>query len=85
MNQKLTQKIGSFHVEAFNKLGSLYYSEEDYDDFYYGKGSTYPDVNGSIGIFLNKRVQEVIFKKVTMDLLTFPFTIRNQLTAAFST
>ena len=48
MNQKLTQKIGSFHVEAFDKLGSLYYSEEDYDDFYYGKGSTYPDVNGSI-------------------------------------
>ncbi len=47
MNQKLTQKIGAFHVEAFNKLGSLYYSEEDYDDFYYGKGSTYPDVNGS--------------------------------------
>jgi hypothetical protein len=48
MNQKLTQKIGEFHVEAFNELGSLYYSEEDYDDFYYGKGSTYPDINGGI-------------------------------------
>ena len=26
-----------------DKIGSLYYSKEDYDDFYFGKGSTYPD------------------------------------------
>ena len=27
LNQKLTKKISEFHVEAFDKLGSLYYSE----------------------------------------------------------
>ena len=32
-NQKITKKIGEFHSKAFDKIGSLYYSEEDYDDF----------------------------------------------------
>ncbi|MGB3775194.1 MAG: M14 family zinc carboxypeptidase, partial [Leeuwenhoekiella sp.] len=50
LNQELTKEIGKYHAAAFDKIGSLYYTEEDYDDFYYGKGSTFPDVNGSIGI-----------------------------------
>ena len=53
-NQELTMAIGKFHEKALNKIGSLYYTEEDYDDFYYGKGSTYPDVNGSIGILFEQ-------------------------------
>ena len=85
MNQKLTQKIGSFHVEAFDKLGSLYYSEEDYDDFYYGKGSTYPDINGGIGILFEQASSRGHIQESDNGLLTFPFTIRNQLTAGFST
>ena len=50
INQDLTREIGNYHAKAFDKLGSLYYSEENFDDFYYGKGSTFPDINGSIGI-----------------------------------
>jgi len=85
MNQKLTKKIGAFHIEAFNKLGSLYYSEEDYDDFYYGKGSTYPDVNGSIGILFEQASSRGHLQESDNGLLSFPFTIRNQLTAGLST
>src|SRR5210317_709400 len=44
-NQRLTAEIGAYHAKAFDKLGSFYYSEENYDDFYYGKGSTFPDIN----------------------------------------
>ncbi len=85
MNQKLTQKIGSFHAEAFDQLGSLYYSEEDYDDFFYGKGSTYPDINGGIGILFEQASSRGHIQESDNGLLTFPFTIRNQLTAGFST
>jgi hypothetical protein len=85
LNQKLTQKIGTFHAEAFNKLGSLYYSEEDYDDFYYGKGSTYPDINGSIGILFEQASSRGHLQESDNGLLSFAFTIRNQLTAGFST
>ena len=85
LNQKLTQKIGAFHAEAFNEIGSLYYSEEDYDDFYYGKGSTYPDINGSIGILFEQASSRGHLQESDNGLLSFAFTIRNQLTAGFST
>ena len=83
LNQKLTSKIADYHVEAFDKLGSLYYSEEDYDDFYYGKGSAYPDINGGIGILFEQASSRGHLQESDNGLLSFPFTIRNQLTAAF--
>ena len=45
LNQDLTRKISKYHVKALDEIGSLYYSEEQFDDFYYGKGSTFPDIN----------------------------------------
>ncbi|MBT8375835.1 MAG: zinc carboxypeptidase [Bacteroidia bacterium] len=85
MNQELTRKIGTFHAEALDKIGSLYYSEESYDDFYYGKGSTFPDINGSIGILFEQASSRGHIQESDNGLLTFPFTIRNQFTAALST
>ena len=84
-NQKITKKIGEFHSKAFNKIGALYYSEEDYDDFYYGKGSTYPDINGGIGILFEQASSRGHIQESDNGILTFPFTIKNQLTATFST
>jgi len=85
LNQKLTAKIGDYHAKAFNKLGSLYYTEESYDDFYYGKGSTFPDINGGIGILFEQASSRGHIQETDNGLLTFPFTIRNQFTAALST
>ena len=84
-NQEITSKIASYHVKGLNKLGSLYYSEENYDDFYLGKGSAYPDVNGGIGILFEQASSRGHIQESENGLLTFPFTIRNQLTAAFTT
>ena len=77
--------IGKYHEEALNDIGSLYYSEEDYDDFYYGKGSTYPDVNGGIGILFEQASSRGHAQESDNGLLTFPFTIRNQFVTALST
>ncbi|MDG1058117.1 MAG: M14 family metallopeptidase [Flavobacteriaceae bacterium] len=85
MNQTLTREIGNFHAEALNKIGSLYYTEESYDDFYYGKGSTYPDVNGSIGILFEQASSRGHIQESDNGVLTFPFTIRNQFNTALST
>jgi len=84
-NQALTMAIGKFHEKALNKIGSLYYTEEDYDDFYYGKGSTYPDVNGAIGILFEQASSRGHAQETANGILTFPFTIRNQFTTALST
>ena len=85
LNQALTKEIGTYHEDALNKIGSLYYSEESYDDFFFGKASTYPDANGSIGILFEQGSSRGHIQESVNGILTFPFTIRNQLTTAFST
>jgi len=85
LNQELTQKIADFHVEELNEIGSLYYSKESFDDFYYGKGSTFPDINGGVGILFEQASSRGHIQKSANGILTFPFTIKNQLTAAIST
>jgi len=84
-NQELTAEIGTYHARALNQIGSLYYSEEDYDDYYYGKGSSFPDVNGSIGILFEQASSRGHIQESENGLLTFPFTIRNQFVTALST
>ena len=85
LNQKLTKEIAKFHVESLDKIGSLYYSEESFDDFYYGKGSTFPDINGSIGILFEQASSRGHIQDSDNGLLRFPFTIKNQLTTSLST
>lgn len=85
MNQDLTREIATYHAKALDKIGSMYYSEESFDDFYYGKGSTFPDINGSIGILFEQASSRGHAQETSNGILTFPFTIRNQATAAFST
>jgi hypothetical protein len=84
-NQSLTAAIGKFHAKALDKIGSFYYTEENFDDFYYGKGSTFPDINGSIGILFEQASSRGHAQESDNGILTFPFTIRNQFTAALST
>ncbi|MFK5973936.1 MAG: M14 family metallopeptidase [Flavobacteriaceae bacterium] len=85
MNQELTAEIGTYHAKALDRIGSLYFSEENYDDYFYGKGSTFPDVNGGIGILFEQGSSRGHIQETENGLLTFPFTIRNQFTAALST
>ncbi len=85
LNQELTKKIATYHVKALDKIGSLYYTEENFDDFYYGKGSTFPDINGGIGILFEQGSSRGHAQQTANGILTFPFTIRNQFTAALST
>ena len=83
-NFELTEKIGTYHAKALDQIGSLYYNQENYDDFYYGKGSTYPDVQGSIGILFEQASSRGHLQESSNGMLSFPFTIRNQFTANLS-
>ncbi len=84
-NQDLTGELAKYHAKALDSIGSLYFTKEGYDDFYYGKGSTYPDINGSIGILFEQASSRGHAQETDNGLLTFPFTIRNQFTTALST
>ena len=84
-NFRLTTKIAAYHADALDKIGSLYFSKEQFDDYYYGKGSSYPDVNGSIGILFEQASSRGLSQQTVNGILEFPFTIRNQLTVSLST
>ncbi|MCK6616454.1 MAG: M14 family metallopeptidase [Cyclobacteriaceae bacterium] len=84
-NQELTRKIGEFHAKALDNIGSFYYTQEGYDDFYYGKGSTFPDVQGAIGILFEQASSRGHAQESVNGVLHFAFTVRNQFTTALST
>lgn len=84
-NQDLTAEIASYHADIFNKNNTLYYSEESFDDYYYGKGSTYPDVNGSIGILFEQASSRGHIQESIHGDLSFSQTIQNQFNASLST
>jgi hypothetical protein len=84
-NQELTAKLAKFHAAFLDRIGSLYFTKENYDDFYYGKGSTYPDINGAIGILFEQASSRGHLQQTANGLLSFPFTIKNQFIATLST
>ncbi len=84
-NVELTNKMAKFHARYLDKIGSLYYSEESFDDFYVGKGSTYPDVNGSVGILFEQASARGHAQRNDFGILTFPMAVRNHFTASLST
>lgn len=84
-NQEITAKIAKYHAAFLDRIGSLYFTKENYDDFYYGKGSTYPDINGAIGILFEQASSRGHAQQTTNGILRFPFTIRNQFTTTLST
>jgi hypothetical protein len=84
-NSQLTSKIAEYHAKALDNIGSLYYTKESFDDFYYGKGSSYPDVNGCVGILFEQASSRGQARQTENGILEFPFTIRNQFTVSLST
>ncbi len=83
-NQELTRKMGEYHAKALDAIGSLYFTQEGYDDFYYGKGSTFPDAQGSIGILFEQSSSRGHAQESVNGVLRFPFTIRNQFVTMLS-
>jgi len=83
-NQDLTGRLAEYHARALDDIGSLYYTRESFDDFYYGKGSTYPDVNGSVGILFEQASSRSLKQETNRGVLHYAFTVRNQFTTSLS-
>ena len=82
---EFTAKLAEKHAEYLDRIGSLYYSRESFDDYYYGKGSTYPDIHGGIGILFEQASPRGHIQESINGNVSFPFAIRNQLTVSMST
>lgn len=84
-NVTLTGALAEFHAAALDAQGVLYFTEESFDDFYFGKGSTYPDAHGSIGILFEQASSRGHIQESINGELAFPQTIQNQVTTSLST
>ncbi len=83
-NVELTNKFGEYHAQALDERGSLYYTQESFDDFYMGKGSTYPDLHGAVGILFEQASARGNVQENQDGLLTFYDTIANQFATSLS-
>lgn len=84
-NYELTHEIAQFHARFLDKIGSPYFSEEQFDDYYFGKGSSYPDVNGSIGILFEQAGFRGRIRETSYGTRKLAYGIRNQFTVTLST
>lgn len=84
-NVRLTELIAGYHARALDAIGSLYYTEERFDDYYYGKGSTYPDIHGGVGILFEQASSRGHLHESPNGEFDFSFTIRNQFRTSLST
>ncbi len=83
-NVELTEAIAAHHASVFDGAGRLYYSREGFDDFYLGKGSTYPDAHGAVGFLFEQAGADGHLIETPNGELRFGFGIKNQLLASLS-
>ncbi|WP_372949436.1 M14 family zinc carboxypeptidase [Mariniphaga sp.] len=84
-NYRLTYEIAKYHAEFLDEIGSPYYMEEQFDDYYFGKGSSYPDVNSSVGILFEQAGYRGRIRETSNGIKTLAFGIKNQFTVSLST
>ncbi len=82
---ELTDAIAQFHADGLDQIGSQYYTRESFDDFFYGKGSAFPDINGSVGILFEQASSGALERDAADGVLHYAFTVRNQFAASLST
>jgi len=84
-NQALTAEIGQFHARALDAAGESYYTRESFDDYYLGKGSTYPDMTGGVGILFEQASSRGHLRDRDYGRLSFEDAIANQVRTTLST
>lgn len=81
----LNDKFADYYVEAMDDIGSFYFTKEVFDGTYPGYGSSYPDLQGGLGILFEQASSRGHLQQTPTGKITFAFTIRNQLTSSLAT
>lgn len=81
----LNTKFAKYYEKALNSIGSLYYTKESFDNLYPGYGSSYPDIQGGVGLLFEQASSRGIIQDSQHGPVTFAFTIRNQFVCALAT
>ncbi|RYY56173.1 MAG: peptidase M14 [Chitinophagaceae bacterium] len=77
--------LAKYHAEALDKIGSLYFTKEQFDNLSPIYGSTYPDFFGAVAATFEQASSRGLATEAEYGVLTFPFSIRNHLLTGLAT
>ncbi|MGB5318717.1 M14 metallopeptidase family protein [Eudoraea sp.] len=83
--EDLNNLFGDYFAKALDSIGSLYFTREAFDGTYPGYGSSYPDIQGGLGLLFEQASSRGHKQTTAFGEITFPFTIRNQFTSSITT
>ncbi|TNF70517.1 MAG: zinc carboxypeptidase, partial [Bacteroidetes bacterium] len=83
--EDLNELFGGYFAKSLDSIGSLYFTKEVFDGTYPGYGSSYPDLQGGLGLLFEQASSRGHAQKTAYGQITFPFTIRNQLVSSMTT
>lgn len=83
--EDLNNLFGDYFAKALDSIGSLYFTKEVFDGTYPGYGSSYPDLQGGLGLLFEQASSRGHKQTTDFGEITFPFTIRNQFTSSITT
>ncbi|GGG49255.1 peptidase M14 [Croceivirga lutea] len=83
--EDLNNLFGEYYAKALDSIGSFYFTREVFDGTYPGYGSSYPDLQGGLGLLFEQASSRGHAQKTAFGEITFPFTIRNQYTSSITT
>lgn len=81
----LNEKFAEYFSDDLDEIGSLYFTKERFDGTYPGYGSSYPDLQGGLGLLFEQASSRGHVQDTPMGQITFPFTIRNQYVSSLAT
>ena len=83
--EDLNNLFGDYFSKALDSIGSFYFTKEVFDGTYPGYGSSYPDLQGGLGLLFEQASSRGHKQTTAFGEITFPFTIRNQYTSSITT
>ncbi len=78
-------KYAEYFSKAMDKLGTMYFTKEVFDQLYPGYGSNYINFYGGAGFLFEQASSRGHVQETNTIPLTFAFTIRNQFIASLTT
>lgn len=77
--------LAKYHAQALDKIGSLYFTKEAFDNLSPIYGSTYPKFYGAAAATFEQGSSRGLLQESETGLVKFSFTVRNHLTTGIAT
>ncbi|WP_339727090.1 M14 metallopeptidase family protein [Maribacter stanieri] len=83
--EDLNTLFGNAFSKSLDSIGSLYFTKEVFDGTYPGYGSSYPDLQGGLGLLFEQASSRGHRQTTAFGEITFAFTIKNQYVSGITT